>query len=103
MMLTLFAFLGGFGGGEIMLVLIVVLILFGGERMPELARGIGKTIRELKKATSGVEDELKRVLAEPPPPSRHAIKPMDPEIAALPPSPALPPTQEPPPETLPRV
>lgn len=90
-----FAFLGGFGGGEIMLVLIVVLILFGGERMPELARGLGKTIRELKKATSGVEDEIKRALNEPPP-SRHKIRPAPPVID-VPPSPDQPPPSEPPP------
>jgi sec-independent protein translocase protein TatA len=102
-MLTLFAFLGGFGGGEMVLVLIVVLILFGGERMPELARGLGKTLRELKKATSGVEDEIKRALAEPPPPSRYTIKPAPSEVSALPPAPTTPPAQEPPTETPPRV
>jgi sec-independent protein translocase protein TatA len=102
-MLTLFAFLGGFGGGEMVLVLIVVLILFGGERMPELARGLGKTLREIKKATSGVEDEIKRALAEPPPPSRYTIKPAASEVSALPPTPTTPPVQEPPTETTPRV
>ena len=71
---TSLAFIGGFGGGEIVLVLIVVLILFGGERMPELARGLGKAIREFKKATSGVEAEIKRALNEAPPVKR-TIKP----------------------------
>ncbi|MFA6289308.1 MAG: twin-arginine translocase TatA/TatE family subunit [Opitutaceae bacterium] len=83
--LTFFALFGGIGGGEIILVLIIVLILFGGERMPELARSLGKTLREIKKATSGVEDEIKRALAEPPPPSPYTIKPVAPEVSALPP------------------
>lgn len=100
---TFFALLGGIGGGEIILVLIIVLILFGGERMPELARSLGKTLREIKKATSGVEDEIKRALAEPPPPGRRTIKPVTPEISALPPPSATPPSQEPPPGTPPHV
>ncbi|HTJ78901.1 MAG TPA: twin-arginine translocase TatA/TatE family subunit [Rariglobus sp.] len=92
---TFLAFIGGFGGGEIVLVLIVALILFGGERMPELARGLGKTIREFKKATSGVEAEIKRALSEPPPVKR-TIKPVTEE------APEIPPAQEPPaPETPP--
>jgi len=91
---TSLAFIGGFGGGEIVLVLIVVLMLFGGERMPELARGLGKMIREFKKATSGVEDEIKRALHEPPP-TKRMIKPVQPH-AESPSSPTSPPTVEPP-------
>lgn len=56
------------------LIFFVILLLFGGQRLPELARGLGKSIREFKKATSGVEDEIKRVLEEPPPPRRPAPK-----------------------------
>ena len=90
------AFLGGFGGGEIILVLIVVLILFGGERMPELARGLGKTIRELKKATSGVEEEIKRALHDAPP-TKRTIKPVQPAIETpAPPPPETPPADRPP-------
>ena len=95
------ALFGGIGGGEVILVLIIVLLLFGGERMPELARSLGKTLREIKKATSGVEDEIKRALAEPPP-AKNTIKPVSPEVAALPPpSPEKPtePTQELPPRS----
>lgn len=54
------------GGGEMLLISFVVLLLFGGKKMPEFARGLGKSIREFKKATAGVEDEIKRALAEEP-------------------------------------
>ena len=102
--ITSFAFLGGIGGGEIILVLLVVLILFGGDKMPELARGLGKTLREFKKATSGVEEEIKRALAEPPPPKRtYTIKPVTPEIVELPPSQPSPPAHDTPPETPPHA
>ena len=64
------AFIGDIGGGEIILVFLVVLMLFGGEKMPELARGLGKAIREFKKVTSGVEEQIKRAMEEPPPKPR---------------------------------
>ena len=64
------AFIGDIGGGEIGLIFLVVLMLFGGEKMPELARGLGKAIREFKKVTSGVEEQIKRAMEEPPPKPR---------------------------------
>jgi len=42
------------GGGEIILMLAGALLLFGGRKLPELARGLGQGIREFKKATQGV-------------------------------------------------
>lgn len=53
-------FLGGLGGGEIFLIILVVLLIFGGKKIPELARGLGKGIREFKNASSGVEEEEKK-------------------------------------------
>lgn len=46
------------GGGEILLILAMVLILFGAKKIPELARGLGQGIKEFKKVTSEVTDEL---------------------------------------------
>lgn len=46
------------GGGEIMLILVVVLLLFGGKKLPELAKGLGKGIREFKDASEGVKREI---------------------------------------------
>jgi TatA/E family protein of Tat protein translocase len=58
------AFIDGLGGPEMMLVFVIVLLLFGGQKLPEFARGLGKTMREFKKAAAGVEDEFKRALEE---------------------------------------
>ena len=46
-----------FGTGELIVILLVVLVLFGGKKLPELARSIGLGIREFKKACHGVDDE----------------------------------------------
>ncbi|CAM4126709.1 twin arginine-targeting protein translocase, TatA/E family [Pedobacter westerhofensis] len=48
------------GGGEIMLILGVVMLLFGGKKLPELARGLGKGIRDFKDASEGVKREIHR-------------------------------------------
>ncbi|MEE9167652.1 MAG: twin-arginine translocase TatA/TatE family subunit [Candidatus Neomarinimicrobiota bacterium] len=46
------------GGWEVLLIFLVVLLLFGAKRLPELARGLGKGIREFKGAVEGIEKEL---------------------------------------------
>lgn len=58
------AFIEGLGGPEMLLILVLILVLFGKDKLPELARGLGKSMRELKKATSNVEEEFKRALQE---------------------------------------
>lgn len=50
---------GNLGAGEIILILLVILILFGAKKIPELARGIGKGMSEFKKGIKDVEDEIK--------------------------------------------
>lgn len=69
--------LAGFiGGWELVLILAVILILFGAKRLPELARGLGQGIKEFKKASSDVTNELQRALEdEPPPPPRRTPPP----------------------------
>ncbi len=54
----------GLGGGEIMIVLLVVLLLFGGKKIPELARGLGKGIREFNSARATIETEIKEGIRE---------------------------------------
>ena len=47
----------GLGGMEILLILAVVLLLFGAKKLPELAKGLGKSIKEFKKSSEGDDDE----------------------------------------------
>ncbi|MDX1907194.1 MAG: twin-arginine translocase TatA/TatE family subunit [Bacteroidia bacterium] len=51
-------FLAGLGGTEIILILLVVLLLFGAKRIPELARGLGRGIREFKDASQEIKREI---------------------------------------------
>ena len=51
----------GLGPWEIGLIIIVIIILFGGKKLPELARGLGLGLREFKKATREIKDEVKSV------------------------------------------
>jgi sec-independent protein translocase protein TatA len=59
-MLTTSAILGvlGIGGSELWLILIIILVLFGGAKLPSLARGFGQSIKEFKKAQRD-DDEVK--------------------------------------------
>lgn len=52
------------GGGEWILIFFAVLLLFGGKKIPELMRGIGKGIREFNAAKSSIESELKDGMRE---------------------------------------
>lgn len=47
----------GLGGMEILLILAVVLLLFGAKKLPELAKGLGKSIKEFKKASNEDQDD----------------------------------------------
>ena len=58
------------GGGEIILILALVLILFGAKKLPELAKGLGTGIKEFKKATRDVTEEMHSAMEEPPPAPR---------------------------------
>jgi len=58
------------GGWEIVLILAVVLILFGAKKLPELARGLGQGIKEFKKATHEVTDEINSAMDDTPPSSQ---------------------------------
>jgi sec-independent protein translocase protein TatA len=61
--------LGMLNTPEIILILVLALVLFGAKKLPELARGLGHGIKEFKKATRDVQDELHNAMnAEPPVP-----------------------------------
>jgi len=51
----------GLSTWEILLILFVILVLFGGKKLPELARGLGKGIKEFKKASKEVTDEINKI------------------------------------------
>lgn len=52
------------GGGELILIAFVVLLLFGGKKLPELMKGMGKGIREFNNAKANIETEVKESMKE---------------------------------------
>lgn len=57
-------FLPNIGGYEFLVLLLLALLLFGGKKIPELARGIGKGIREFNSARANIESEIKEGIKE---------------------------------------
>ena len=55
-------FLGNIGAGEIIIVALVILLLFGGKKIPELMKGLGKCVKSFK---DGINDIEKEITAEP--------------------------------------
>ena len=77
MNMTVLAMLNGW---EIVLILAVVLVLFGAKKLPELAKGLGSGIKEFKKATRDVTDELNSAVSEEPPPPPRKLPPVEKEV-----------------------
>jgi sec-independent protein translocase protein TatA len=76
------------------MILVIVLVLFGAKKIPELARGLGSGIKEFKKATRDVQDDLQRAIEEdhqPPPPPKKPTPPAETVAKAAPEQPAEPP------------
>jgi len=82
MMTPLIAF-GSLGWPEILLIFVVVLILFGAKRLPELARGLGKSLTEFRKAKDEFDQEIRKSTAE-----LNAEKPASPSAESQPVKPA---------------
>lgn len=51
---------GNLGGGEILLILVFVVIFFGPKKIPEIAQGLGKGIREFRKATREIQEAVEK-------------------------------------------
>ena len=49
------------GGPEILVILVIVLVLFGGRKIPELMKGLGKGVKEYKNAVNGIEKEISNI------------------------------------------
>ena len=64
--------LGGLGGTELIVILVAVLILFGSRKIPEFARGLGLGIKEFKKASREVTDEIQNATTDTPSPAKPA-------------------------------
>ena len=66
----------GFGGQELAIILVIILVVFGPSQIPKMARSIGQAMREFKKAQREINDEINR--PEPPdsktPPSNKPIE-----------------------------
>jgi sec-independent protein translocase protein TatA len=52
----------GLGGQELIFIMLIILLFFGAKKLPELARGLGKGIREFKDATRDVKSEIEKGL-----------------------------------------
>ncbi len=62
--MSTFIWIFNFGGSEIILIMFVVLLLFGGKKIPELMRGLGKGIREFNNARTSIEGEIREGMRE---------------------------------------
>ncbi len=49
---------GSFGVGEVVIIALVVLLFFGGKKIPELMKGLGKGVKSFKEGVKGIEDEI---------------------------------------------
>jgi sec-independent protein translocase protein TatA len=76
-------FAGFFGGWEIVLILAVILILFGAKKLPELAKGLGSGIKEFKKATREVTDEISSAMDDTSQPAKR-LPPTNPQPESQP-------------------
>jgi sec-independent protein translocase protein TatA len=79
------------GGGEIILILALVLILFGAKKLPELAKGLGTGIKEFKKATREVTNEVQNAADESEPTAK-LLPPQNAQTDSQPTVPQSPPT-----------
>lgn len=58
---SIYPLIFGLGWGEIVLIALVVLLLFGGKKIPELMKGLGKGVKSFKEGMSKVEDEVEEI------------------------------------------
>jgi sec-independent protein translocase protein TatA len=65
------------GAPELLLIFLVVLLLFGGSKLPELARGLGKAIRNFKEEAEGIRREIEKAAEPSPSPSPEKKEPSE--------------------------
>lgn len=59
-----FLFIGGIGGSELLLIVFVLLLLFGGKKLPELMKGLGRGIRDFKDAVNSETEQIKEMVED---------------------------------------
>lgn len=74
------------GGGEWVVIFLIVVLLFGANKIPELARGMGKAFREFNKARSEFDNELRNLAEEPPASEKNKLPVISAAAVALNPS-----------------
>ena len=57
-------FLGNLGAGEIIVIALIVLLLFGGTKIPELMKGLGKGVRSFKEGVNNIEKDIENTTAD---------------------------------------
>jgi sec-independent protein translocase protein TatA len=77
-----FGFIQGIGGPELLIILVIILLLFGAKKLPELARGLGSSMKEFKKATQDVQEDFKEAIDAADPKTGPAKPPADPKADA---------------------
>ena len=73
--MNLLALLSNFGGPDLIIILLIILVLFGAKKLPELAKGMGQAVREFQKAKDDFTDELHN--AGKTPPAKPEVRPAD--------------------------
>lgn len=81
-MASLLAMLG-MSGGELIIIFAVILVLFGAKKIPDFAKGLGQGIKEFKKASREVQDELERAASDSHPPPPPPAPPPPPDANAV--------------------
>jgi sec-independent protein translocase protein TatA len=66
---------GNLGAGEIVILLLIVLLVFGANRLPDAGRAVGKGLREFKRALSDAEDSIRKLPEDEPTPSPRDARP----------------------------
>src|SRR4051794_34956186 len=75
MVMSLLALLSNFGGPDLIIILLIILVLFGAKKLPELAKGMGQAVKEFQKAKDEFSDELHN--AGNPSPAKPDVRPAD--------------------------
>lgn len=74
----------GLGPTELIVILVILLVLFGGSKLPSLAKGLGQSVKEFKKATKEGEEEANKAVAPAPAPLAAPTEPKKPETVRTP-------------------